>query len=253
MIKPSKDLPCTRYITFVPFMARQVLSDRKTQTRRLIRPQPTGPFISFLERPHRSQNGPLWLRAWFGRGLGDHSTGEITSPFGKPGDLLAVKESAWIWCERRPNGKTSLGRQKWRFVPMREAPIHYVADGRSRPTTSVVSPDSGNRWGWRFKAARFLPSWAVRTRLEVTNVRVQRLQDISNEDANAEGVPIDYGGFFGDAPDWALREGEDDDCFYDNRTSKQNFALLWDSINGERSPWARNEWVWAVTFRRIKP
>lgn len=79
-----------------------------------------------------------------------------------------------------------------------------------------------------------MPRWASRIFLEVTEVRVERLQAISEEDACAEGVPASNGA----APTgWA----------------RQNFADLWDEINGVRAPWASNPWVWAITFRRVQP
>jgi len=77
-----------------------------------------------------------------------------------------------------------------------------------------------------------MPRWASRITLEVTDVRVQRVQEISEEDANAEGMvgsPL-HGKFW----------------------YRENFAGLWDTINAKRGhPWASNPWVWAITFQRL--
>ena len=86
----------------------------------------------------------------------------------------------------------------------------------------------------RWRSARFMPRWSSRITLEITDVRVQRSQDISEADAQAEGVtlkPID------------CRPG------YEYRA---HFEDLWDSINGKSHPWSANEWVWAITFKRLE-
>lgn len=221
----------TRAMPFVPLMVQAIGSDLKTETRRLAR------------IPWKPSANPQFSQARAGR-IGSrwviHGSEEMTEPFDCPygdvGDRIAVKESAWMWCERRPNGKTARGRDKWRYVPMRSAPVHYVADGGERPTTPIVSPDTGAAWGWRFKSARFLPAWAVRTHLEITRLRLQRLQEITEDEARAEGCRT-----LGREPDGSVTLG----------SRKTTFRQLWNSINGERSPWDRNDWVWAITFRRL--
>jgi hypothetical protein len=78
--------------------------------------------------------------------------------------------------------------------------------------------------------------WASRITLEVVGVRVERLQDITENDAKAEGVePF--------AKEW--RDG-------DEPTAIASFAMLWDSINGKRAAWASNPWVWRVEFRKVE-
>jgi hypothetical protein len=78
-----------------------------------------------------------------------------------------------------------------------------------------------------------MPRWASRITLRVKSVRVERVQDITEEDAKAEGWPYrhDVGG---------------------GPLAIEWFHALWDSINGKTYPWASNPWVWAVTFRRVK-
>lgn len=208
-----------RPILFSGEMVRAILSGRKTQTRRVIRE-----WAKWVERDKwevRAVDGGHKLALV---GAQEPIGSLLRCPFGEPGDRLWVRET-WAPADLR-------------YSPL--APIRYRADGDAQPVLD-------DRW----RPSIHMPREFSRITLEVVDVRVQRLQDISNEDANAEGVPIDFGGFGGNAPPWALREGEDDDCYYDNRTSRENFALLWDSINGERSPWARNDWVRAVTFQRI--
>ena len=213
-------------------MVKAILAGTKTQTRRVVKPQPpewvkvwngcNGLEHFFFDREEDDEGGKHWPS--YEQGL--------RCPYGQPGDRLRVKEAAWMWCERRPNGKTPTGRDKWLYVPLRSAPVIYAADHPAKPGTSVVSPDTGNQWGWRLKIGRFLPAWASRITLEVTGVRVERLQDISEADAKAEGCVV-----------WP-------EC--KEPAAINLYRALWDQINGPGS-WDANPWVWVVEFKRIKP
>lgn len=86
---------------------------------------------------------------------------------------------------------------------------------------------------WR--SPLFMPRWASRLLLEITDVRVQRAQDISDEDAKAEGVEMPDG--IPQPPEWW--------------SYREEYGHLWDRINGKRAPWSSNPWVWCVNFRRI--
>jgi hypothetical protein len=110
---------------------------------------------------------------------------------------------------------------------------------------SVVCPDGGN---WRTPI--YMPRWASRIDLEITDVRVQRLQDISEEDAMAEGVKASDAAivFQGDAGEIGCHIVKDM-C----NTARGAFACAWDAINGKRAPWSSNPWVWALTFKRVRP
>ena len=120
-------------------------------------------------------------------------------PYGKPGDHLWVRETF------------SLGTSQT---------VTYKAD----------FPDSCTIW----KPSIHMPRWASRITLEVVSVRVERLQDISEEDAKAEGAAI----MKHDAIGW--------------HSHKRGFQSLWESINGPGS-WEANQWVWVVEFKRIQP
>lgn len=160
-------------------------------------------------------------------------------PFGVPGDRLAVKEHAWIWCERVIDGTTPKGRPKHRFVPVGKHVV-YRADS-DKPTHRI---DEHPARGWRLKLGRYLPRWASRIDLEVTAVRVERLQDMTGADAIAEGVtPNDFPYLADDATRLA----------YIHSDAYRLFADLWESINGKRAPWATNPWVWVVSFKLLPP
>lgn len=109
------------------------------------------------------------------------------------------------------------------------APFYYDADGLS-------GQDAANFKAWAFKRrpSIHMPKAFSRLTLELTDVRVERLQDITEEDAMAEGV------------DWKNYAG------LARFTARKLFCNLWKSINGKRS-WDLNPWVWVETFRKVKP
>ena len=234
-----------RGILFSAPMVRALLAGTETQTRRLMKPQPVRYGTACLAWPTAERPGMKMAWADPDPDGNAFARSELRRycPYGAPGDRLVVKESAWMWCERRPNGKTKTGRDKWHYVPLRAAPVLYCADLAMEPGTSVAHTETGNQWGWRKKIGRFLPKWASRITLEISEVRVQRLQDISEEDAKAEGVERDD--FFRDG--W---RGYGGDCWRDS--ARESYASLWDSINGPGS-WEASPWVWAISFRAMGP
>lgn len=208
-----------RPILFNTDMVKAILSGRKTQTRREIKPQP-----ELVTESHDAGFRKYWT--YKGADITGKKSNFIEScPFGQPGDLLCFKEPAWMWCEKKPNGITPTGRQKYHYRPLESAPVFYQADHPSKPAISIVSPDTGNEWVWRLKIGRFLPRWASRLTLEITDVRVERLQDIDRGDCMAEGCPF---------PNMAVND------------PIGWFSGLWDSIYGN---WHANPWVWVVEFK----
>lgn len=130
---------------------------------------------------------------------------------------------------------------------------------KPRPASEYIAspePPAGQMptWAGRRRAGMHMPRWASRLTLIVVDVRVERLQEISRDDAIAEGIVQTWG-------DWR----EPPQCFvdennrygdasgphiYDNHTSVENFAILWRSINGPKS-WDANPWVAVISFRAI--
>lgn len=226
-------------ILFSGPMVRAILDRSKTQTRRVIKPQP----IPFGESSYGgTRQGWKWKPESLNRGWNDDdkdpyritplakSALACECPHGNPGERLYVKEHAWMFCEKVPNGTTPKGRPKFKYVPLRSAQVWYCADHPETPGLDVIHPVTENQWGWRKKLGRFLPKWASRITLEIVQVRVERLQDISRGDAAAEGSPFSNMAAGPNPRDW--------------------YAKLWESINGSGS-WGANPWVWVIEFKRL--
>lgn len=225
-------------ILFSGPMVRAILEGRKTVTRRVLKqPGEMGVRGAPVTVDNYHTGKPEAGLAYYWKERGCWNSSQPIKLAHAVGDRLYVKEATWFWCERVPNGTTPTGRQKWRYVPMRETAPVYCVDHPDKPLVSVVSPNTGNQWGWRYKVGRFMPRWASRITLEVTGVKVERLQDISEEDAKAEGC----------APTTCANVLSPQDGFPSFRSA---FAILWQSINGPGS-WDANPWVAAYSFRVV--
>lgn len=229
-----------RPILFSGPMVRALLDGTKTQTRRIVAlPRSRGSFV--LEDhgdgwwPYQSDDGESSL-------CDDGMEHPCTCPYGRPGDQLWVREThapqadCWGAWERATQGAGG------------EPPIlHFAADFRpfQNDRGQTVYKPFIEKW----RPAIHMPRWASRIDLEVTSVRVERLQDISDEDARAEGITAHRkGGWHWEQPPAGI-EGTNHFGF---ATARDAFGALWESINGAGS-WAANPWLWVVEFRRIRP
>lgn len=202
--------PRERPIIFSGSSVRAILDGRKTQTRRIIRPRSDDGAFVLMELsdgslwPHRSRDGETCYPEGEERPLG--------SPYGYAGDHLWVREAFYV--------------QDFLGTPLYEQqPLHYAADVANRHEME----------DYRLHPSIFMARWASRLTLEVLAVRVERLQEISEDDARAEGFrEID-----------TVASG----C---QASARDVFAQGWDRINGKRAPWSENPWVWKIAFRRAE-
>lgn len=192
--------------------------------------RPTGSFYWSEEQP---EQGPLkTLRRWPILPAKHPLAGDwywTPSPYGKISDRLWVRET-WqgpMWEEGAWDPDTDYHSPKY---------CEYRADGG--PTPEYVDFDDNLHQGW--KPSIHMPRWASRITLEITGVRVERLQDISEADAMAEGIRQQA------TTKWFSVPG----ICGAGTTAGAAFALLWQSINGAGS-WDANPWVWVVEFKKV--
>ncbi|EOF4353847.1 hypothetical protein [Klebsiella pneumoniae] len=231
-----------RGMIFNAEMVRALLSGRKTQTRRIIKPQPEATLSGSL-------SGKWLSRPLNGLLLPKIEDIAIHCPFGAVGDRIWVRET-WgvVSHELDEDGRI----QPW--TPDRPATvIHEMPFGNGYYSGhAIYAADGDFTWGdddgyedgrscW--KPSIHMPRAASRILLEITTVRVERLNAISEEDARAEGI-IDGG---------CLNCGEPEPCGCANPEpdATDAFAYLWQSIYGQEN-WNANPWVWVIYFERIE-
>lgn len=221
-----------RPILFSAPMVRALLDGRKTQTRRIVKRQ-FGADADPEEMSAVSTEGfqiAGHSGRWWDAGISS-ADDAIRCPYGVPGDTLWVKET---W---RPKA----ARQDW------DLDVTYAADGETR---TIKDGEFGERdWTMPKAAARgnvsplYMPQWASRLTLAITDIRVQRLQDISEADSEAEGVREPS---LGEWVSTGFVDVRRQDCH-----PVTAYAYLWDHINGPDC-WAANPWVWAVSFDVVR-
>jgi|SRR6185437_12419449 len=194
-LAPVKERP----ILFSGPEVRATLEGRKDQTRRIVKPQPDADGLV------KMKGKPWW----------EDTSGRVyRCPFGVPGDRLWVKETwGYDWFDE--------GQMRAHKT------VVYRADDCARPK------DQGGPAPWH--PSIHMPYWASRITLEVTQVRVQRAQEISEEDAMAEA---------------ALEWHDADTSRPFVHSARMAFRDLWNSIHGPHA-WERNDWVFAITYRRL--
>lgn len=214
-----------RPILFSAPMVRALLAGTKTQTRRLVKPQPGE--ANTMVYPSDSTQAAVIRKAW--------------KPYALPGDRLWVKET---FATLQPTEHEETARAHRDRVVVRpeddeRVALWYRADGEMPFIERLFSDDEDSiRW----RPSIYMPRWASRITLEVTSVRVERLQAITEADAIAEGIELSPGG------PWRAYDAEGGCCY----EAVESFRTLWQSINGAES-WAANPWVWVVEFKRVTP
>ena len=211
-----------RPILFSAPMVRAILDGHKTMTRRVVKPA----WIPIIEESARVNGHPAL----------ECLAGDIVQPYGSIGDRLWVRETFWQAASTSVNENGEC-YGNWCHE------VKYHEDS--------TAPKLGNTWGKR--PSIFMPRWASRITLEVTAVRVERLQEISDADARSEGVDWSSPEPYGEKWDWEDREDPAEVGYPSSGASfaRDNFRRLWDSINRKKCPWDDNPWVWVIEFQRL--
>lgn len=240
----------THPILFSGPMVRAILEGRKTQTRRIVKPQPPASCAYSINGAdshalcHAQGNLSIWVPPT--PKSTDH---RLPCPYGQPGDRLWVRET-WQYADWTDDGYPFIRYAADNESKLFEGGIPDAWEQKLEDAWCRLSADDNYAIDQKaadrvWRPSIFLPRWASRITLEVTTVRVERLQDISEEDAKAEGAlfhdgrPVGHHG-------WR----HDSSHGYVYRTAKDSYAHLWESINGAGS-WAENPWVWVIEFRRV--
>lgn len=205
-------------------MVRALLDGRKTQTRRIMKVQPVlnGNFYEVF--------GSAWSKGMTSiPAVPGHSL-STRCPFGAVGDRIWVREGffpAPLEMQSEPPRKTM-----WNIAYRDGMQMEKLAPAEYNPTIYNYE---------RWTPSIHMPRWASRILLEITGVRVERLNAISQEDAQAEGMELT-----GWRPTYS-----DPDSGGEVMTPYDNFAELWSSIYGDGS-WQANPWVWVIEFKRVE-
>jgi hypothetical protein len=201
----SKSLP----ILFSGEMVRAILAGRKTVTRRIVKSgkELAPASANFRREPSPNTYGEGWLADWpheYGR------TRMMDCPYGRPDH--PTDRRLWV---------------RETFCPryFDDGSVGYRADFNAKDLRGLVTEP-------KWKPSIFMRQSESRITLDVTGARVERLHEITEEDARAEGAECG-----------SQREGM--------HTARDAFAVLWDSINGKRAAWGTNPWVWVVEFSRV--
>lgn len=233
-----------RPILFGAPMVRALLAGTKTQTRRVVKPQPKHPgFKGMLAQDDEGIDLYLQDRTLH------HA---VRCPYGLPGDRLWVRET-WGYidpdCTGEDNDDDPEGPGPTAFCdellqeghPMRDFWRRRVAYRASWQDPKYgIGPDAPKQW----RPSIQMPRWASRITLEVTGVRVERLGDISEADALAEGIDMNQ------PVTMPMSPGSPATVTLKPRSAREAYACLWQDINGS---WAPSTWVWVVEFRRLTP
>lgn len=215
-----------RPILFSAPMVRALLNGTKTQTRQVVKPRPD----RYMGKRCMLQPHEL---------AGEVNQGEYSNcPHGQPGDRLWVREP---WCGEIDGHTSQLiyneDGNTYKCL-YRADGQHVVLDDGDGFTKTNKDGSEASPW----KPSIHTPRWASRITLEITAVRVERLHNISEADAIAEGVIAEdnrryYCGF-------------DDEGRILSKSPVTAYAWIWNSINGPHS-WELNPWVWVIEFKRV--
>jgi hypothetical protein len=224
-----------RPILFNGAMVRALLDGSKTQTRRVMKPQPE-PTPADYPGPagHWWPSNEVQSMVHVEQAMQNKHGGwggfvETLCPYGQPGDRLWVRET---WADLAELSDGNYERQ----AIYRADDIEMYGD-EDEPV-NVTAPDM------RWRPSIHMPRWASRILLEIVSVRVERLQDISEDDAKAEGAWPD--------PSIVRKVAEHFKCDIFSVRPSLAYRMLWESINGAGS-WDANPWVWVVEFKRVTP
>ena len=213
-----------RPILYSTPMVQAIQEDRKGMTRRIVK------FPDDFDGKKVFDNSPFGLKY----SKSDDTLWRLPCPYGEVGDILWVRETY-----------TEL-------VPEHFITSKYIYKADITPDSEEIRQEyikAGYPYKW--KPSIFMPKSACRIRLEITNIRVERLQDISEEDAIAEGILelCQSGMQLAQNGRQFLDYSKKIELFNDGLNAIESYKSLWESINGKGS-WSKNPWIWGIEFKK---
>ncbi len=216
-------------ILFKPDMIKAIREGRKTQTRRVIKPQPErgvvckcpGDDTSFanFEMYQNMQTKTGWI-----------PIGKTIKPRYQVGEAVYIKEA---WAVIKANDDVDI-------LDMSQNSGIFYKFGENRQGDDNELDMERGRW----RSPLFMPEWAARTFIKITDVRPERLQEITQDDAFAEGVTRHLASTLG----LSVSESEEE---FNLTQARRTYEALWDSIN-PKFPWNMNCWVWRYCFEKVE-
>jgi hypothetical protein len=214
----------TRPILMSAPMVRALLVGNKTQTRRVVKNPPIKDFSGHWNR----YNGKGITGVYHSKESACEAIAKHFCPYGVPGNRLWVRESF------QPLLSEDV---KWSDADYETGEGYAISYPATDGVKEFYDYSKDESISDRITPSIFMPRWASRIMLEITDVRVQRLQDISEDDAAAEGSAMGYDGHY---------------SFHQRFNHRGGYMALWNAINGAGA-WDKNPWVWAVTFKVVQP
>lgn len=223
----------THTILFSTPMVQAILEGRKTKTRRIVKPQQQSSFMY----GEKKENDCTWYINF------PSIIKPVKCPYGQPCVILWVKETFYAYGQWVKNGFSKTGKQKFKFQDLTGTDFQYKYED-TKPLR--ILKGKNNKIGWYKRPSIFMPKAAARIFLKITDIRVELLQNITEEDAIHEGLS-------GENKKWRnyYRTPSAANCISNFSNAKDSFQSLWNLINGPDS-WNANPWVWVISFERCE-
>jgi hypothetical protein len=227
-------------------MVRAILAERKTQTRRLVKNLANMDDYTF----HENKDGTWELGAETGDGFG-YKLRDIRCPYGQPGDRLWVRETWQVDAPRDGSWDDVV------FYGCKDASLNFIPEKYRKPEYCLFK----SNWDWddcviKWRPSIHMPRWASRIMLEIADVRVERVQEISEADAWEEGIggelgPLDINGRVLFKSVWNALYAR---LYPKSSHSPKKIAKTWpQEEKRDMYSWESNPWVWVIEFKVIEP
>jgi len=239
-------------VLMIDEMRDKAIADLKTQTRRVIMPQPSVLALGVLESAYSADRKDWQFYTTMHGDIQEAVSPWIKCPYGRQGDRLYLKEDVCL-TKKRIGGKLCI-IANYRFGYEDTGFRQYKWENLDKATRRKLSKKK--TWG-RWTSKLLMYKFLARVWFDITGVKVERLQEISEKDSMAEGIQafqVGYPRSTGEPFEGYVTEYGVTNWIPSNEpTAIRAYRRLWDSVNADRGyGWDKNPWVWAITFKRLR-